>query len=253
MATMRAAWSQLKARISNRLARHLRPAPLQLAGNAPMVSFTFDDVPKSAATLGAPLLEEYGGRGTFYIAGSLVNQWSGLWAGIEADEIIGLHRNGHEIACHTFSHRRTIELDAAAMDAEIDQNRSYFRGLDSSIRLENFAYPYGLASIARKSQLGHIFRSSRGILPGVNSGLVDRQFLRATPLVDGHIDTSGVERALDEAAACGGWLIFYGHDVAADPSPYGCTPQLLRDALKAASRRNIPIVSVAEALRRAGA
>jgi len=37
------------------------------------------------------------------------------------------------------------------------------------------------------------------------------------------------------------------------PSPYGCTPQLLRCALKAASRRNMPIVTVADALRRAGA
>jgi peptidoglycan/xylan/chitin deacetylase (PgdA/CDA1 family) len=43
-----------------------------------MVSFTFDDVPKSAATVGATILEEYGGRATFYVAGSLVSQWSGL-------------------------------------------------------------------------------------------------------------------------------------------------------------------------------
>jgi peptidoglycan/xylan/chitin deacetylase (PgdA/CDA1 family) len=252
-ATMRADWSQLKARVSNRLARHFRAAPLRLPGNAPMVSFTFDDVPRSAATVGAPMLEEFGGRATFYVAGSLVSQWSGLWAGIGADEIIDLHRNGHEIACHTFSHRRATELDAAAMEAEIEQNRRYFHGLDASIRLENFAYPYGLASLLRKRQLGNTFRSSRGILPGVNSDLVDLHFLRATPLIDEDIDTSGVERAFDEAAACGGWLIFYGHDVAAEPSRYGCTPQLLRHALQAASRRNIPIVSVAEALRRAGA
>lgn len=123
----------------------------------------------------------------------------------------------------------------------------------ASIRLENFAYPYGLASVLRKDQLGNAFRSSRGILPGVNSDLVDLHFLRATPLIDEDIDTSGVERAFDQAAASGGWLIFYGHDVAAEPSRYGCTPQLLRHALKAASQRNIPIVSVAEALRRAGA
>jgi peptidoglycan/xylan/chitin deacetylase (PgdA/CDA1 family) len=252
-ATMRVDWSQLKARVSNRLARHFRAAPLRLPGNAPMVSFTFDDVPRSAATVGAPMLEEYGGRATFYVAGSLVSQWSGLWAGIGADEIIDLHRNGHEIACHTFSHRRATELDAAAMEAEIEQNRRYFHGLDASIRLENFAYPYGLASLLRKRQLGNTFRSSRGILPGVNSDLVDLHFLRATPLIDEDIDTSGVERAFDEAAGCGGWLIFYGHDVAAEPSRYGCTPQLLRHALQAASRRNIPIVSVAEALRRAGA
>jgi peptidoglycan/xylan/chitin deacetylase (PgdA/CDA1 family) len=75
---MRADWSQFKARVSNRLARHFRAAPLRLPGNAPMVSFTFDDVPKSAATVGATILEEYGGRATFYVAGSLVSQWSGL-------------------------------------------------------------------------------------------------------------------------------------------------------------------------------
>jgi hypothetical protein len=105
----------------------------------------------------------------------------------------------------------------------------------------------------RKGQLSNAFRSSRGILPGVNSDLVDLHFLRATPLIDEDIDTSGVERAFDQAAASGGWLIFNGHDVAAEPSRYGCTPQLLRHALKAASQRDIPIVSVAEALRRAGA
>ena len=57
----------------------------------------------------------------------------------------------------------------------------------------------------------------------------------------------------DEAVAKGGWLIFYSHDVATEPSAYGCTPSLLRHALEAASRRNVPIVSVAEALRWAGA
>jgi hypothetical protein len=78
------------------------------------------------------------------------------------------------------------------------------------------------------------------------------QFLRATPLVGRYIDREGIERAFDEAATTGGWLIFYSHDVAETPSPYGCTPQMLRDALDAAARRKMPIVSVAEALRRAG-
>jgi hypothetical protein len=41
--------------------------------------------------------------------------------------------------------------------------------------------------------------------------------------------------------------------VAASPSPYGCTPELLRHALEAASRRNIQILSVTNALAAAGA
>lgn len=53
-------WSTLKARISNRLARHMHIAPLRLPGTSPMVSFTFDDVPESAATVGAPTPSFYG-------------------------------------------------------------------------------------------------------------------------------------------------------------------------------------------------
>jgi peptidoglycan/xylan/chitin deacetylase (PgdA/CDA1 family) len=248
---MRNQWSSIKARVSNRLARHLCATPLRLSGKEPMASFTFDDVPDSAAGVGAPMLEEYGGRGTFYVAGSLINQWSGHWNGADVDDIIGLHSKGHEIACHTFSHRCAADLDAAAMAEEIELNRRYLEGLDSSIRPENFAYPYGVASVSRKGQLANSFRSSRGILPGVNSGDIDLQFLRATPLVNDHIDEDGIERVFDEAVESGGWLIFYGHDVVAKPSPYGCTPGLLRHALKAATRRKLPMVSVAEALRRA--
>jgi peptidoglycan/xylan/chitin deacetylase (PgdA/CDA1 family) len=245
-------WSALKARVSNRLARHLHIAPLRLQGKSPMVSFTFDDVPKSAATVGAPILEEYEARGTFYIAGGLVDQWSGDWEGIGADGIVGLHRSGHELACHTFSHLRTTDLNSAAMAAEIENNRRYLLTLDPSIRIENFAYPYGLGSVSRKRQLGEAFRSSRGILPGINSGIVDLQFLRANPLIEQHIDADGIDRAFDEATARNGWLIFYSHDVATTPSPYGCSPSLLHHALEAASRRKIPILSIAEALRRAG-
>jgi len=250
---MRPGWSALRARVSNRLARHFCTAPFRLADTGPMVSFTFDDVPKSAATVGAPMLEEYDGRGTFYISSSLVDRKDDHWAGISPDDIVGLHRRGHEVACHTFSHLRTTDLNAAAMAEEIDKNRRYLLALDSSINVENFAYPYGQGSLPRKRQLSKAFRSSRGIVPGVNSGTVDLHYLRAMPLIEREIERDAIDRAFDDAVASNGWLIFYSHDVEALPSPYGCSPALLRHALDAASHRNIPIVSVAEALRRAGA
>jgi peptidoglycan/xylan/chitin deacetylase (PgdA/CDA1 family) len=246
-------WSSLKARVSNKLARHLRLAPFCLRNQSPMVSFTFDDAPESAATVGAGMLDEYDARATFYISGGLVDKWSGHWNGINAEAIVELHRSGHEVACHTFSHVRAIDLDAAAMAAEIEKNRNYLLSLDASIRIENFAYPYGVGSVLRKGQLGKIFHSSRGIVPGVNSGIVDLQYLRSTPLINRDIDINGIDRVFDEAVANSGWLIFYSHDVAAEPSPYGCSPSLLRHALDAAIRRKIPILNVADALRCAGA
>ena len=72
---MHAAWSYLKARVGNRLARHLRVAPAKLNNSGPMVSFTFDDAPISTAKVGADTLEQYDARGTFYIAGGLVDVW----------------------------------------------------------------------------------------------------------------------------------------------------------------------------------
>ena len=232
---------------------HLRVEPFRLRNETPMVTFTFDDIPKSAATVGAAILEQHGALGTFYVIGSQVGTSSPLWDMVDDEDIVALHRHGHEIACHTFSHKRACDLDAATLNAEIEHNQQYLRSLDSSIQIENFAYPFGYGSFVRKRQLKSVFRSCRSIVPGVNRGTVDLQFLRAMPLIDRRIDRAGIERAFDEAQTSNGWLIFYTHDVADEPSPYGCSPALLNEALEAASRRKIPVLNMAEALRCAGA
>jgi peptidoglycan/xylan/chitin deacetylase (PgdA/CDA1 family) len=253
MLVMNPVWSSLKARIDNRLARHLHRRSFRLNNKSPMVSFTFDDAPVSAVTTGAEMIEEFDARGTYYVAGGLADTWSGNWTNAGAADIVRLHRKGHEIGCHTFSHTRTTDVSAAEMAAEIERNRSYLEGLDASIRIENFAFPFGMGSWLRKRQLGNAFRSSRGILGGVNSGTVDLLYLNSMPLTDREIDCDKIDRAFDEALEKNGWLIFFSHDVAAEPSPYGCSPRLLRHALEAAARRKMTNVSVADALRLAGA
>lgn len=246
-------WPALQARISNRLSRHFCATPFRLRNKRPMVSFTFDDFPQNAAATGGPILDQYDAKATFYVAGGLVGQWCGHWQGIRADGIVALHQRGHEIGCHTFSHAPATDLGATHLAAEIEENRRYLLELDPSIRVDNFAYPYGLGSVWRKSQLAKAFRSSRSIVPGINSGTVDLQYLRSTPLVNQHTDVAGVDRALDEAVATNGWLIFYGHDVADAPSPYGCTPALLHHALSAAAKRSVSVLTVDAALSAAGA
>ena len=243
----------LQARVSNRLSRYFNTTPFRLRNTRPMVSFTFDDFPESAATDGVSLLDQYDAKATFYVSGAGVGKWSGHWQGVSADGIVELHRRGHEIACHTFSHQPTTALDATRLASEIEQNRNYLLGLDPSIRIDNFAYPYGLGSVWRKGQLAKTFRSSRGIIPGINSGMVDLQYLRSTPLINQSIDEEGIDRAFDALVDASGWLIFYGHDVTAEPSPFGCTPSLLRHALDAAAKRGVAIMTVAGALDAAGA
>lgn len=249
----RTEWPALQARFSNRLSRYFCATPFGLRNARPMVSFTFDDFPDSAAAVGVSILDRYDAKATFYVSGSEVGKCADHWRGVAADRIVELHRLGHEIACHTFSHVRATDLDATQLASEIEKNRRYLLGLDSSMRIENFAYPYGLGSVWRKAQLARTFRSSRGIIPGINSGVADLQYLRSTPLINHHIDEERIDRVFDALVDTNGWLIFYGHDVASEPSPYGCTPSLLRHALNAAAKRNIAIMTVAGALNAAGA
>lgn len=246
---MNALLSEARAKVGHRLAMHLRVDLFRMRNSTPMVSFTFDDLPRSAVTTAAAMLEAHGVRGTYYVSGSLVGAETSDWEAGDADDVIALHRRGHEIGCHTFSHLRACDLDEAAMRDEIVRNRAYLRALDPAIRVESFAYPFGYGSYARKHQLSKAFQTCRSIVQGVNSGGVDLQFLRAVPLIDREMDRDGIDRAFDEAQTNNGWLIFYGHDVAERPSPYGCSPALLAHALDAASRRNMAALTMAEAMR----
>ena len=94
---------------------------------------------------------------------------------------------------------------------------------------------------------GHIVNIARG-------SVIDQQALVTALTLAVILARFAIARFFfGEAVESGGWLIFYGHDVANAPSPYGCTPYLMRHALQAAGKRDMPIVTVAEALRRIGA
>src|SRR6185312_7132776 len=112
---MSAMLSETRAKVGHRLAMHLRVDPFRLRNDTPMVTFTFDDLPKSAATTGAQILEAYDARGTFYISGELVGTTSPQWDFVDAADIVALHAQGHEIGCHTFSHKRACDLGAATL------------------------------------------------------------------------------------------------------------------------------------------
>src|SRR5882757_6246651 len=124
---MNAMWSQAKAKVSHRLAMHVRVDRFALRNDTPMVSFTFDDLPKSAVTTGAGLLEAHGARGTFYVSGGMVGTSTPNWAAGDAADVVALHAKGHEIGCHTFSHKRACDLDARALAEQIGRNRRYFK------------------------------------------------------------------------------------------------------------------------------
>src|ERR1700754_4796614 len=152
-------WNEAIVKVDHRLAMHLRVDDgFRLRNARPMVTFTFDDLPKSAVTTAAVLLEVHDARGTFYISGGAVGIDTHNWEAGTAVDVVDLHRRGHEIGCHTFSHRRACDLDDATLTSEIARNHEFFRSLDPLIQPTTFAYAFGYGSFARKHLLREKFR-----------------------------------------------------------------------------------------------
>jgi peptidoglycan/xylan/chitin deacetylase (PgdA/CDA1 family) len=222
--------------------------PFVLRGGGPLVSFTFDDVPDSACTNGAAILERAGVRGTFYIAAGTCGHHDAEWRVIERDQVRMLHDRGHEIGCHTFAHVAVDELDAQAMARECAQNRDVLREICVDLEVTNFAYPFGRASLPRKLQLGKRFDTCRGIYEGINAGTIDLAMLRVIELYDRTLTPEKLRGVLRETRERRGWLIFYTHDVAERPSWIGASPRLLRATIAAVQADGMRILPVRDAL-----
>jgi peptidoglycan/xylan/chitin deacetylase (PgdA/CDA1 family) len=226
--------------------------PFALRRGVPLVSFTFDDVPDSAYTNGAAILEDAGARGTFYVAAGTCGHHDAEWRVIGREEVRALCANGHEIGCHTFSHVAVDRLDASAMTQECARNRDVLREICADLEVTNFGYPFGRASLPRKLQLARRFDSCRGIYEGINAGVIDLAMLRVIELYDRTLTADKLRRVLRETRARRGWLIFYTHDVAERPSWIGASPQLMRATIAAVQAEGIPILPVREALTTIG-
>lgn len=114
-----------------------------LTAERPLVSFTFDDIPDSAASVGAAILEANGVAGTFYIASGWLDRSFGPWRFADQAALSRLLDRGHEIGCHTRSHPDVQRVAPDALAAELDGNAASLATIDSRISLKNFAYPFG--------------------------------------------------------------------------------------------------------------
>jgi peptidoglycan/xylan/chitin deacetylase (PgdA/CDA1 family) len=238
--------------VSRKLARHHCSKPFRMRNREPLVSFTFDDVPDSAYVNGARVLEEFGIRGTFYVAAGTCGTADTHWRLIEQEQVRGLHDQGHEIGCHTFSHINVERLDAAGMDEESRRNREALLSIAPDMRVTNFCFPFGRLSLARKLQLQKRFDTCRGIYEGVNAGTVDLGLLRVIELYDRTLTPEKLRAVLRETRARNGWLIFYTHDVADPPSWIGCSPALLRATVQTVQDMGLPCLTIRDALTEIG-
>ncbi|MBV9552440.1 MAG: polysaccharide deacetylase family protein [Alphaproteobacteria bacterium] len=226
-----------------------RPASVDWPGG--VVSFTFDDFPRSAWTEGGPVLEAHRVRGTYYTAMGFAGGGNHLGPMFELDDLRAAHARGHEIACHTFSHRDCMRAPAGEIAAEIERNGAALVEALDGMRPGNFAYPFGGVSQSAKAAAHLRFDTCRGTGRGINRGIVDLADLAANSIYTRDFDRALLCRLIDDAQARGGWVIFFTHDVTDAPSAFGCTPAQL-DAVVAYAVANTAVLPVHDVLARLG-
>jgi len=216
----------------------------------PLVSFCFDDFPRTAYTEGGRILQSFGARGTFYAALGLMNTTNELGDQLTRADVDSVLSDGHELGSHTFSHCSSRRVSSDVFEQDVLQGRDAIQimtGCDAG----NFSYPFGHVAVMLKKKIGAQMKSCRSIYSGVNGPVVDLNLLRANSLY-GDMGQLGVaEELLQKNKNERGWLIFYTHDVRPNPSPFGCTPSLLGTVIETALEKGFSIVPVAEAVSRA--
>lgn len=86
--------------------------PRVIDPSRPMIALTFDDGPSEFTRDIVRTLEENGGRATFFCIGSHLME--------QKDTVLSLIQNGHQIACHTWSHPNLKKLGEGKIAWQID-------------------------------------------------------------------------------------------------------------------------------------
>ena len=230
-----------------------RKLPLKLARSKltrPVASVTFDDFPRSAWTVGAPILDRFGARATYYAAGRYLGAVEDGVDYYDTADLAALQAAGHEVGAHSYAHQMAPSLGPRALIEDAERNAGVLEPVVGR-PMASYAYPYGEVSPRAKAVMAARFASARGIRRGVNAGMIDLAQLLAVPLEHRRWVPAEIDAAVAEAVERPGWLILFTHDVSETPSPFGCTPQMLTYTLQRLAEAGVETLPVRHAMARA--
>ncbi len=238
------------AKLKRRLTQWRTAKPLGALPARAIVTFTFDDFPKSAAEYGADALAAYDASATFYACSGMAGTSNLTGALFTSQDLAALVAAGHEIGAHTHNHLDCASAPVAAIRAEIETNLAALKRMAPAIPVGQFAWPYGETHWRAKAGITDLTGSARGILPGINRKGTDLMQLRAYELSPDDWTTKRAATAIETAARSGGWVIIFSHDVRARPSPFGTTPAVISQLARRARDAGADLLSVSGALSR---
>jgi peptidoglycan/xylan/chitin deacetylase (PgdA/CDA1 family) len=229
--------------IRRALVRIAARRPVTGANHGAVISFTFDDFPRTALKSGGEILKAHGLFGTYYAAMAMMDTVNHLGEQFRREDLDVLLRDGHELASHTYGH---VSCSKLSTDQFVEDMRKGQRAIQEVTGecSSNFAYPYGEVTVAGKRMVGQEVWSARGAWGGCNGPEIDLNLLRANKLYGGMEQLMQIQQLILENERRQGWLIFYTHDVQPMPSPYGCDPELLKSVVAFAALHAARILPV---------
>ena len=223
--------------------------PVKISLDRPLISFTFDDYPVSSLVSGGAILHKRDLRGTYYVAMGLLGGDSPSGAIVSPDHVQVTLNQGHELGCHTFAHNDSWSTDPSVFEDSILRNRSALHDLVPNADFKSFSYPLRFPHPLIKRAAGRHFSCCRGGSQRTNTRTADLNQLSAYFLEKARGNSREVRDLIDQNRELNGWLIFATHDIASNPSPYGCTPKFFEEVVEYAIASGARILPVGEALQ----
>lgn len=259
-------FARARRRLATEATRTLFRKQFAVTTAVPLISFTFDDFPRSALSQAGSILQEYGAFGTYYASLGLMGKQSELGQMYEAEDLKELVHLGHELGCHTFGHCHSWTTPPDEYERAILENQQALARVLPEVSFQTFAYPHSAPRLAVKKVASKYFRCCRGggMKAGrylhrhtaggqtFNWGVTDLNYLCAVFLEKTIENPAVVKSLIDQNARATGWLIFATHDVCPNPSPFGCTPAFFEQVVQWSIKSGARILPVVQALQVSG-
>ena len=217
----------------------------------PLISFTFDDFPRSALTTGGAILNRYGLAGTYYTALSLAGTDGPSGPLYQLHDLKTVLADGHELGCHTFAHCHSWDTSSEHFLGSILENQAALTKLIPEAEFQSFSYPMAEPRPGTKRRMAKHFLACRGGGQAINIGTADLNQLSAFFLEKSRDSIQVVKDLIEDNRERRGWLIFATHDVGPNPSPYGCTPEFFEEVVRTCINSGAEILPVVKALETA--
>jgi len=215
-----------------RAAKWFGRRPYTLRQKQAIVSFTFDDFPRSALEIGGSILEEFGAVGTYYASFGLMEKITPTGKIFRSSDVPTLLERGHELGCHTFEHCPAWETSSEAFEASCIRNQAALASLKPRATFPTLSYPISCPRPLTKRKMEKYFRACRGGGQTHNRRTPDLNYLSSFFLEQSRDDFDTVRRAIDAAREQQAWLIFSTHDVCDSPTRYGIQPKFFEQVVR---------------------